>query len=329
MTKTNIIQERWDYLIILDACRYDFFKKAYRQYLKGDLSKKISMGSCTDQWRNNTFTGYYDDIVYISANPRISSDIAVTDFKASDHFHKVHDVWKAGWDQERGTVLPETLTNRTFEIIGDTKDKRVIIHYLQPHAPYLGFGNGLSGFIDPDTNMSKVLLGINIEERQAKIRMSLVKYFVELIRKHRVLQGFLGDHPEWMLRQLFFLPPKTPMDAVRRKFGRKGLVRAYRENLDIVLKEVSRLVKHLSGRIVITADHGEMLGENLCYTHGHDSDKPQLIEIPWLVIDKLSVDDDVSKTRSQEQTGDDNSLDDQKISQEQIDERLRALGYMD
>lgn len=42
----------------------------------------------------------------------------------------------------------------------------------------------------------------------------------------------------------------------------------YRQNLSLVLNHVDELVNSLDGRIVITSDHGEMLGELGLYGHG-------------------------------------------------------------
>lgn len=53
----NLINERdWDCLVILDACRYDYFEKVYEDYLSGDLRKVLSSGSCTEEWLNKTVT---------------------------------------------------------------------------------------------------------------------------------------------------------------------------------------------------------------------------------------------------------------------------------
>ena len=45
----DIFAEEWDTLIVLDACRYDFFEKVYRDYLSGTLEKRVSPGSCTEE----------------------------------------------------------------------------------------------------------------------------------------------------------------------------------------------------------------------------------------------------------------------------------------
>ena len=64
------------------------------------------------------------------------------------------------------------------------------------------------------------------------------------------------------------LPPVSPMDVVRRVYGKNGLREAYKENLRIVLDYLAKLCKKFSGnKIIITADHGELLGEEGAYEH--------------------------------------------------------------
>ncbi|MHC4621099.1 MAG: hypothetical protein ACYTEQ_25415, partial [Planctomycetota bacterium] len=149
MTKTKIMQEQWDYLIILDACRYDYFERVRQDYLPGKLEKIISIGSSTKEWRNKSFTEYYSDVVYVSANPYINSLAPVKGFSAKQHFHKVYDLWLADWDKDKGTVLPETVTKRAIEITRANSSRRAIIHYIQPHEPYLGPSVAGPGFPSP------------------------------------------------------------------------------------------------------------------------------------------------------------------------------------
>ena len=85
---------KWKYLIILDACRYDYFEKVYRDYLEeGVLERVFSPASGTLQWLTLTFRGYYRDIVYVSANPYVNSKMEVEDwhgttkFDARKHFY--------------------------------------------------------------------------------------------------------------------------------------------------------------------------------------------------------------------------------------------------
>jgi len=117
----NLLEEKWDFLIILDACRYDYFKDVYRNYLDGNVKKAISPALHTMDWLNKVFTGFYDDIVYISANPYINSKIEVTDphgnkYKGKKHFFKIIDVWKWGWDSKLGTVPPGEVNKAVVKV---------------------------------------------------------------------------------------------------------------------------------------------------------------------------------------------------------------------
>ena len=82
-------------------------------------------------------------------------------------------------------------------------------------------------------------------------------------------------------------PPLTPMDAIRRLYGIKGLREAYKENLEIVLNYVSALIARLmkirpNAKIVITSDHGELLGEDGLY--GHGINHPVVRLVPWFTV---------------------------------------------
>ncbi|KXB07236.1 hypothetical protein AKJ52_00715, partial [candidate division MSBL1 archaeon SCGC-AAA382C18] len=72
--QVNLIKEKeWDCLIILDACRFDFFREVYKNYLDGELYKVISEGSQTSEWVRKTFRKEYFEAVYVSANPYVNS----------------------------------------------------------------------------------------------------------------------------------------------------------------------------------------------------------------------------------------------------------------
>jgi len=98
---------------------------------------------------------------------------------------------------------------------------------------------------------------------------------------------FAGN-PKWKMREILNLPPACPMDAFRRAVGDKGLRQAYIENLKLVLYYVAKLVEDLLGGIIITADHGELLGEGGVYSHHAESSSSFLIEIPWFKIDEAT-----------------------------------------
>lgn len=59
------MEEGQDHLIILDACRYDYFSALWRNYFNGELEKRVSPGSDTLEWCLKSFKGYYPDVIYL------------------------------------------------------------------------------------------------------------------------------------------------------------------------------------------------------------------------------------------------------------------------
>ncbi len=313
-----IMEESWDFLIVLDACRYDYFERVFGDFLKGgQLSCRKSVGSCTEEWRKRSFPGYYADVVYVSSNPYINSLKSVLGFHGGEHFYRVIDVWQTRWDESRGTVLPEMVTREALGALARHPGKRMIVHYLQPHAPYLGFGSDCAGFPQPDVGKEVVLMGTVLGEQSKGFRKKIYEKLCSWI-KHGCL---LGNHPEWFMAEFLQLPPLSPMDAVRRKYGPEGLRRAYQENLEIVLKHVSQLLEYLKGKVVITSDHGEFLGEGRFYSHGLDSDDPCLRHIPWWTTCRA----DAVPLREEHIGQANRSF---VVEEDTIHKRLKDLGYL-
>jgi len=275
------MEQSWDYLIVLDACRYDFFNLIYSKYLNGNLQKVYSLGSSTIEWCIRNFTGRYNDVVYISANPYINSFRKVNGFKASDHFHKVVDVWKLFWNEKLGTVHPKDINNVAKIIVQTYKHYRFIIHYLQPHAPYIGYEKIIPnpGFPRPNINLREPLLHYVKGYRYGFLARNIIRLLSKLVRNN-----ILSDENFWNILTMLRLPPYSPMDAARRALGKNGLRIAYYHNLMLVLKYVSKLVDQLSGKIIVTSDHGELLGEDGMYSHASGRVHPKLLEIPWFVV---------------------------------------------
>jgi hypothetical protein len=322
---TNVMHEAWDYLIILDACRHDAFERTYRDFLDPVPVRAIdSVGTATSQWRQETFVDVYPDILYVSANPYIANHKSFDGFRGGAHFFKVIDVWKTGWDQERGTVLPATVTQEALRALLTYPGKRLIIHYLQPHAPYLSLEPSFQGFSMPNPSKPQPIHGLSHAAPDRPWQRKLFYRLLPVVNR----SGLFGEPAAWKLRQLLGMAPASPMDAARRALGRKGLWKAYVENLRRVLADVARLLPYLEGTVVITSDHGERLGEGGRYTHTPNSDEPLLRKVPWLVL----------RRKRQRQLPSYESLDakqpapfdaDEPDERTCIEDRLRALGYME
>ena len=86
----------------------------------------------------------------------------------------------------------------------------------------------------------------------------------------------------------------VPPDTVRKRLTTLGIprsrvVNAYYANLVLVLRYVKELIDYAVNEgvdydeVVVTSDHGEMLGELGLYLH-QEYDLPQLIIVPWLRV---------------------------------------------
>lgn len=146
----DIFEEDWDNLLLLDACRYDMFSNEHP--FEGTLSKRISRGACTPEFLVGNFQRKnLKDTIYVTANPmftRLRQGIGDSWIRDIDpEFYDVIDVWQLdGWDDEYGTVLPETMTDYVRDTHRRYPNKRLLVHYLQPHWP----------FIDPDFGEDKL-----------------------------------------------------------------------------------------------------------------------------------------------------------------------------
>jgi hypothetical protein len=74
----------------------------------------------------------------------------------------------------------------------------------------------------------------------------------------------------------------NPWVLLRRgEISAERVRQAYRSNLEYVLSEVATLVENVSGRVAITADHGNLFGEWGLYGHPMHTPVPALLSVPW------------------------------------------------
>lgn len=125
----DFLDQDWDVLIVLDACRYDLFE---RQNPFDTPAKKVySNASQTREYIENNFVGRdCRDTVYVTASPQFA------DFDLQ--FAHLEHVWEDHWDEDLRTVLPEFVTDAAIDVGDRFNDKRIIVHYMQPHYPFIG-----------------------------------------------------------------------------------------------------------------------------------------------------------------------------------------------
>jgi len=245
---THIMQEDWDNLIILDACRYDIFEQL--NSIPGNLEFRISRGSATNEFLIENFKGkrFYNTI-YITANPLVN-------YHVSDSFYKIIPVWEKGWSEQYGTALPGTMKEYSLATEEKYPDKRLIIHFVQPHYPFIG---------EKARKKTEFHTGITGGE-------NALQTIGEISETGSPKQSI------WNLAK----DGKVNIDTVWE---------AYKENLEFALPFARELVDKLSGKTVITSDHGNLFGERVppffsrYYGHPRDIYAKNLVKVPWLVIE--------------------------------------------
>lgn len=273
----TVFDEDWDTLVVLDACRYDMFQSTNQ--LDGSLSPRISKGSSTTEWLQANFDGRdLSDTVYVTANPQLERNREKWDVT----LHETTNVWlDNGWDDETGTVRAGTMTNAALEAAELFPHKRLVVHYMQPHYP----------FVPADTTADK---------------------------EHLQQIDGNGDSPsdENIWNQMFHGDLELSRDE---------LWSIYVENLEYVLEHVEELLADLTGKTIITGDHGNYVGDRASpipiREWGHPRglyDKP-VVCVPWFVHKEGS--------RLDIHAGNVDSTDD--IKSGVVTERLQDLGYRD
>ncbi|WP_336024664.1 hypothetical protein [Halobellus salinisoli] len=286
MKAQDFLASDWDYCLVLDACRYDVFCDVYDEYLDGTVEKRRSVGSSTPEWAYRTFTDRHD-IAYFSGNPFINDlGIPLNELKwgascdyewtANEHIADVVDVWKHGWDDDLGTVPPESLEaslDEHPEIV--ERNERTVLHYMQPHAPYLSRGAG--------QKLKQIQKGIRKQEERQKAATDgsgRIASIGESVRP-RIESALEGSE---LAQKAGLWLELDPVDLVQNG-TRETAFELHEENLRIALESIAELVPTLDGTVVVTADHGEAFGEDGVWEHHIETHIPPLVDVPWLVVE--------------------------------------------
>lgn len=234
----TLSQLDWQNLIILDGCRYDTFQKK----ICTDTESRISYGSSSKEFIEGNFSNEnFEDTVVITANPYYTPDYfeSLTGNKLKEIFHTVFQVHETNWDQDLSTVKPEDVVEKALTARKLFPEKRLLIHFMQPHYPFIG---------------EKQVEGSGI----------------------RVKDGWTDGKTAWDL-------------AEEGKIDRSDVVEAYESNLEYVWQQVENLATELDRDVVITADHGNWIGENGFYGHPKGFDDVGLRKVPLAKFDCSDV----------------------------------------
>lgn len=130
----DVVAEDWDLLVVLDACRYDTLAARVDgsgDPLPGDLQRRRSRGSHTVEFLWGNFANRrLHDVVYVTAN------VQPYVFREGLDLHAVEHAWVDGFDEQERTVPAATMTDAALAAAEQYPDKRLVVHYIQPHYPF-------------------------------------------------------------------------------------------------------------------------------------------------------------------------------------------------
>lgn len=272
---TYITNEEWDTLIVADAMKWELYDDAISDEYEDKFDRVepvLSPGSSTPQWLNETFTESYGDTVYVAGNPQVSRH-------QRDKFHKLYEVWEDSYSEDDSVIDPKMVTDKAIEAREEHPNKKLIVHYMQPHYPFIGY---------PSLNYAEY-------------------DFSDL--------GLTESKEDKDVRSVWFALGSGLVD-------RDDVWEGYSSNAELVFDEIDRILESISDRVVVTSDHGNMIGDRSwpipIREYGHPGNMRQydLIKVPFLVREGESrdiVEEDVNSPKSE--------------LSDTISDQLSALGY--
>lgn len=258
--------------------------------MDGKLEQRVTRGSHSKEFMMNQFSGRkLFDTVYVTANPYIER------IDAEGVFHRIIKTYSDDGPNKKGPGRhPDHVTEVASQTNRIHRNKKLIIHYMQPHAPYLG--------------------------REAEsLRQTLYeKHGMEFFRNDQIMGSKTSGEDMY---------PNLTYALNEGYISQAELYKVYAENLRLVLNKVQELISELEGKTVITADYGETLGDirgiftnpSIRYEHYENLYSESLRIVPWFIIEHETRKDIISEPPRGVQT----------VSEEVIKNNLKSLGYID
>jgi hypothetical protein len=235
---TNIFKTDWDALVILDACRYDLFTEwapkhdVYDEFDSVDYD--YSLGTATWEWLSETFDGASDkelaDTYIVSGNPQFLKT-RLRDLIDVDRLAGYEDVFEYGYSDKLKSINPEAITNAAIRCQRDLQPDRLLIHYVQPHAPFIHCPNKYGGRFDAigggaeedPTVWTGVADGIYDKRevwmdygRNLSIALDHVEVLVENLDGKIVITSDHGNFFNYLRLRMYQHPSQMLMPAIKR-----------------------------------------------------------------------------------------------------------------
>lgn len=215
----HVMEEDWDNLIILDACRADFFEEEADLDEFDAYRRVISLGSHSSEWTERNFDGReFGDTVYVTGNPH-------TGMIAPNSFHRLIELRESAFDEEMGTVLPEQVVEATLDAHDQYPHKRLIAHFMQPHGPFVhedadssSFDGDVSEFWEEYRQTLRYVLGHARELAEELDGKTVITADHGQTRERRLLSVFeINPHPPRLRLPELVTVPWAAIEGERRR----------------------------------------------------------------------------------------------------------------
>jgi hypothetical protein len=267
---TNVFDMDWDLLIVLDACRADALRALAAEVpFIDDVGQRWSLGSMSAEWMLNTFhrrrASAIEKTGYISCNSW--SDRIFVDRVHENPTHEYRSI-RRGWPawnpvsaesfghyelvkeianhagmalHSDSNVVHHIATDRAIAMGRESNLDRMIVHYLSPHLKYI------AGALDWSPGICSI---------------------GELMRGPRQTRPLKPEERS-------FRPAKVG------EVTRGEVFEMYQRELRFVLDYVGILLQNYEAEtVLITADHGEALGELGVWGHPFGWPHPAIRTVP-------------------------------------------------
>jgi hypothetical protein len=268
----NVFERDWDVLVVLDACRVDSLREFTPTFPWLDsIGSLRSVGSMSAEWMLKTFTeAYLDEIartalvsrnvwsqrVLVDRLHEHDNDPANRNYDmirrgypnwspvaadALEHYERVEPV--ANQDQRlhpESSSIPQIVTDRAISVGRNVDFDRLVVWYRMPHLNFFADAVDWS----PDDSLDALMSGL------------------EPTRSLR---------PE----------EKSAAPVKEGDVSRETMRELYLGNLHLVLSYVDILLENIEAEdVVISADHGEGLGETV-WKHPYACPFAPVKTVPW------------------------------------------------
>jgi hypothetical protein len=327
---TPVWEREWDICCVLDGCRVDLMRGMagdHRVTPEGCVESVWSVGSQSAEWMDATFGSAHREemarTAYVTGNPfsaQSAEHVLVTSGETlpldADDWGLLYEAWREEWvDDGVSTIPPAPLTDAAVAVWNRREElgvDRVLVHYMQPHAPFRSRPEWFLGTADIESWGQVRRSEDGNSESQAEEAALTDLSAEELAELERLSEAETdGVKDPWTRLRDGELP-----DA--------AFWAAYRDNLRWALDDVSRLVEGTTARVALTSDHGNAAGEWGVWSHPPGVPVPALRKVPWVSrqgTGECSPDPPLPEQLRAGRDGDTGATD------EAVAERLADLGY--